>query len=539
MISGVRQRFERASTERAIQKQVERVESYLASSSPPAGDDTPVLVFNASTRIRTLSLNGAFSLLAAWAIRATGNPVRHLVCQAGMQQCMLGTDRSNPSQPPPCEQCMSFSRLIYREDLSVGLGLDLELGEKLLPELSSSSLEALNTWTYRGLDLGRLCLPTVRWALRRHNLLDDEPTRELYRQYLLSAASLTEAIERQLEALSPRAIVLFNGITYPEAVARALALKREIPVVTHEVGLKPLSAFFSHDHATFRSVEVPDESELNGHWKSDLESYLSDRREGQFSMAGVQFWPEMETLPDWLENKIAGFESMVSIFTNVAFDTSQVHANTIFEHMFEWLDALSRVIQETPETLFVIRAHPDEDRPGKESAETVAAWFESSGLRCRDNVVFIAPVEKASSYDLIERAQLVLVYNSSIGLEAAIQGQPVLCAGRARYAEAEAAFFPGNREEYLRMLNDFLAAATVEVPERFAENGKLFLYRELYQASLDLSDFLQPYPSMQGMVSLRDFAPELLGEHPALHAIRSGVLEGKPFLMPSQAIPVS
>ena len=538
MISGVRQRFERASTERAIQKQIERVESYLASSSP-ASDDSPVLVFNASTRIRTLSLNGAFSLLAAWAIRATGNPVRHLVCQAGMQQCMLGTDRSNPSQPPPCEQCVSFSRLIYPEELSVALGLDLELGEKLLPQLSSSSLQALSTWTYRGLDLGQLCLPTIRWALRRHNLLDDEPTRALYRKYLLSAASLSEAIERQLNVLSPRTIVLFNGITYPEAVARALALKREIPVVTHEVGLRSLSAFFSHEHATFRSVEVPDEAELDRGWESDLKSYLSDRRAGRFSMAGVRFWPAMETLPDWLKSKIAGFESMVSVFTNVAFDTSQVHANTIFEHMFEWLDLLSRVIQKTPEILFVIRAHPDEDRPGKESMETVAAWFETSGLHERENVVFIAPADKASSYELIERTRLVLVYNSSIGLEAAIQGRPVLCAGRARYAKAEAVFFPGSRKEYERMLNDFLAAATVEVPERFAENGRLFMYRELYQASLDLSDFLQPYPSMQGMVTFRDFAPELLAKHPALQAISHGVLEGKQFLMPSQAIPVS
>jgi hypothetical protein len=89
------------------------------------------------------------------------------------------------------------------------------------------------------------------------------------------------------------------------------------------------------------------------------------------------------------------------------------------------------------------------------------------------------------------------------------------------------------------MLNDFLAAVTVEVPERFAENGRLFMYRELYQASLDLSAFLQPYPSMQGMVSFRDFAPELLAEHPALQAISHGILEGKQFLMPSQAIPVS
>jgi hypothetical protein len=346
-------------------------------------------------------------------------------------------------------------------------------------------------------------------------------------------------IEQQLEALSPRALVLFNGITFPEAVARTLAKKHDTPVVTHEVGLKPLSAFFSHEHATFREVDLPTDTELEGNWRADLESYLSERREGQFSMAGVRFWPQMDTTPDWLENKIVGFENVVPVFTNVAFDTSQVHANTVFEHMFEWLDELKKVIQETPETLFVIRAHPDEDRPGKESMETVEAWFDASSLREQENAVFIAPAERASSYELIERARMVLVYNSSIGLEAAIQGKPVLCAGRARYAGADAVFFPGDRGEYLRMLTELLTAPAIEVPERFSNNGKLFMYRELYQSSLDLSDFLHPYPSMQGMVHLRGFDPELLASHPALQAIRRGVIEGEPFLVNSQAFPVS
>jgi hypothetical protein len=44
---------------------------------------------------------------------------------------------------------------------------------------------------------------------------------------------------------------------------------------------------------------------------------------------------------------------------------------------------------------------------------------------------------------------------------------------------------------------------------------------------------------MQGMVSLRDFAPELLADHPSMQVIRRGVLEGKPFLMPSQAISIA
>lgn len=534
MIVGVKQRLERASTERVIQRQVERVESYLKSRSP-INDASPVLVFNASTRIRTLSLNGAFSLLAAWTIRATGIPVRQLVCHAGMHQCMLGTNPAKLSQPPPCEQCTGFSGVLFPDFLSVPIGIDQEQAGNLSPQLAGSSLEELRTWNFNGLNLGGLCLPTVRWALRRHNLQDDEPTRILYRQYLLSAASLSKVIRQQLDKLSPRAMVLFNGVTYPEAIARALGLEREIPVVTHEVGLRPLSAFFSHDHATFRAVDLPNADDLDDGWESDLKSYLSDRRQGQFTMAGVRFWSEIETAPNWLESKMAKFDKVVSVFTNVAFDTSQVHANTIFKNMFDWLGELSQIIQETPETLFVVRAHPDEDRPGKESMESVADWFAASRLRGRENVAFISPAEAASSYELIERSQLVLVYNSSIGLEAAIHGLPVLCAGRARYADAGAVFLPDNHADYLHILRDLLAVETINVPDRFSENGRLFLYRELNQASLDLSDFLEPYPSMQGMVSFRNFEPHLLDDHPTLRAIQGGILEGTRFIMPSSA----
>jgi len=91
-------------------------------------------------------------------------------------------------------------------------------------------------------------------------------------------------------------------------------------------------------------------------------------------MAGIKFWPEMKGLDESFLQKAARFEQIVPVFTNVIFDTSQPHANTVFEDMFTWLDLVLEVIHSHPETLFVIRAHPDELRVRKASRETVAAW---------------------------------------------------------------------------------------------------------------------------------------------------------------------
>lgn len=492
----------------------------------------PVLFFNASTRLHRPSLNAGFSLLASWAVRTAGAPVRYVVCQRGLDPCILGTNRANYGASPPCRPCLRLSRDLFPSEEVLPLTLDLPTAEAVHQQLAGMSLEGLASWGHDGLALGQLCLPGLRWALRRHHLPDDEATRGLFRRYLISAASLANQFRQLLETEQPRALVVFNGIMYPEAVARAAAMRRGIPVVTHEVGLRPLSAFFSHHEATFREVDLPPGQSLSLEESQRLEAYLSERFQGKFTMAGIHFWPNMEGLPSRLQERIGKHRQTVVVFTNVIFDTSQIHANTLYPDMFSWLEDVGRAMAEAPETLFVIRAHPDEDRPGKESRESVAEWVRTNKLLELPNVSFFGPSDFVSSYELIRRAKFVLVYNSSIGLEASILGAPVLCAGRARYTQIPTVFFPATRQEYLDKLRLFLKASAIDVPADFASNARRFLDHELYHASLDLSRFLEAYPEHAGMVRIGAFGVQDIADSTELNQIVGGILHGSPFTVP-------
>jgi hypothetical protein len=491
----------------------------------------PVLFFNASTRIHRISQNGAFGLLASWAIQRAGVPVRHAVCRAGMDLCILGTNPRNPSEPPPCKPCIRLSSTLFSQDATLPVGFDASRWGELTSELAGESLEGLTAWQARGIPVGELCLPGLRWAFRRHHLPDDEGTRSVFRRYLVSAVSLADAFERILDDIKPRALVVFNGIFFPEAVARHVAKVRGIPVVTHEVGLRPLSAFFSHDHATFRQVNLPPDSRLEAEQDRQLDGYLEDRFKGRFTMAGIDFWPEIRSLPSSLIDRIGRHHQTVSVFTNVVFDTSQIHANRLFDDMFDWLDDVAQVIRNHPETLFVIRAHPDEDRPGKTSQESVATWIGETHLDRQANVAFLPPGERLSSYELIRRSKFVLVYNSSIGLEASIMGSPVLCAGRARYTQIPTVFYPGSRAEYGRELEALLESDELQTPPQFVHNSRAFLYHEIFRASLDFSSFLAPLPEAPGMVRLVDFDPGWFDRSPSVEVVRRGILEGVPFIL--------
>jgi hypothetical protein len=322
---------------------------------------------------------------------------------------------------------------------------------------------------------------------------------------------------------------------YPEAAARREALVRGIRAVSHEVALQPFSAFFTTGEATAYPIDIPTGFELTTEQNSRLDDYLQKRMHGDFSMAGIRFWPEIQPLGEAFWRRAGAYRQIVPVFTNVVFDTSQGHANTIFPHMFAWLDRVYELASTHADTLFVIRAHPDELRPGKESRETVKAWADSSGSLSLPNVLFVEPQEYFSSYELIQKAKFVMIYNSTIGLEASILGAAVLSGGRARFTSLPTVYLPDSPQEFMRIAREFLAAEKVLPPPEFKQNARKFLYVQLFQTSLPFANWLEEDGVWPGFAALKPFNwRSLLAENSqTMQIVHDGILHGKPFLLPA------
>ena len=520
--------FQREQLQRiqAIEQQVQRIEA-----SDNRQSSAPVLFFNPSSHLTTLNFNATAGLVMTWGLRVGGQPVVYLVCQRGLYRCVLGTDQFATSAPPPCDRCITFHNHLYPAKHTVTFASNDDAAE-LRRELTSLRLEELVNFRYGQLPIGEMCLPSVRWRLRIHSVDTTADAARLLADYVVSAVRLAQELGNLLERLQPRALLLFNGTFHPEATARAVAVAHGIPVVTYEGGYLPDSVFLTHGVATEYRIDIPDSFQMGQREQTALDEYLDERFRGDFSMVGARFWPEMHGIPKDLGRRIDAMRQVVSVFTNVVFDTSQVSANTIFESMFHWLDEVMRIAGTHPETLFVVRAHPDELRPGKESQETVEWWMTESGYMGFPNVVFIPPTQFTSSYELIGSSRFCLVYNSTIGVESTILGVPAIVGGRTRYDSESVVHLPKNRGAFRGMVTAFLDGPVPAVPPSWQERSRRYLYYSMFRAARRLSDFVESSepPSLQGyglkLIAARDLHPDQSEE---MRIIYNGIVNGKSF----------
>ncbi|MCE7921391.1 MAG: hypothetical protein DYG85_18135, partial [Chloroflexi bacterium CFX1] len=144
-----------------------------------------------------------------------GIPVAYFACNTGMSKCVLGTNRDNPQKGMPCKSCVAQSRAMYagvqadrHTDTHVNW-FGFERDPELDARISSLTVSQLSTFHFQDFPLGPLCLPALRWVLRIHHLKDDEDTRYLLREYILSAWNVAREFSTFLDKTNPRAVIVF------------------------------------------------------------------------------------------------------------------------------------------------------------------------------------------------------------------------------------------------------------------------------------------------------------------------------------------
>ena len=220
---------------------------------------------------------------------------------------------------------------------------------------------------------------------------------------------------------------------------RAIALRKSIPTVTYECG-------FIKNTFIFARNKIACHYDLSEHWQhfsrtpltaeenNWLNRYLEDRQFGNRST--IQYWPKREERISEIRKQlhISEAKKTVVLFTNIVWDSAVQEREIAFAGMFDWIDQTLAYFIRKKEYHLIVRVHPAEVRlTYRETKERTADHIRRAFPELNPNITLVEAESSISSYRLIELANVILVYTSTIGLEASLMGKPVIVAAETHY----------------------------------------------------------------------------------------------------------
>jgi capsule polysaccharide export protein KpsC/LpsZ len=150
---------------------------------------------------------------------------------------------------------------------------------------------------------------------------------------------------------------------------------------------------------------------------------------------------------------LADDKPVVLLCTNVVGDSLALDRQVFTHGMADWLAETVRGLASRPEVQLVVRVHPGEMLgAGHSSIEIVR----QVSPELPPGVVVIPPDSEINTYDLIGLAHLGLVYTSTVGLEMAMFGLPVVVCGDTHYRGKGFTYDPASMPEYLAQVGSLL-----------------------------------------------------------------------------------
>lgn len=488
---------------------------------------------------RLWNIHVIWDVLLGQALRMRGADVRFFTCGGPLPICDISAHTLAPPPTMRCDSCapyitkvlslLGFPFHVHREFISPAEKAEIR---SLVSALSPDEYERFEL---DGIPIGQLVLPSVQWYLLSGSLPPDPAAQAVYRRFLISGAIMSRVSGRLLDNIQPEIVYLLNGIFFAERIMIEHAQRRGIPFITHEAGFSEGAQVFARNdfapyYPTDKAWPTYAQRPLSPSEAERLDTYLNKRICGKSDIN--TYYPSMETDAEAIIGQLGLDRSklIVSLYTNVGWDTSCFAPGGVFSGMDEWIAHTIRHFAARNDAQLIIRVHPAEVRlEFHEPRETAIDIIQRLFPQLPSHIHIISPESSISSYTLMDISQLNLVYTSTTGMEAILRGCPLIVAGQAFYSGKGFTREIGSVVEYDRLLGQpsSLEPPTAEQIELVRRYACMFFFRHHLPFPLASSEFKPVHKvhlNFQTMAALRP------GRNQYIDLLCDAILYDRPFL---------
>ena len=317
----------------------------------------------------------------------------------------------------------------------------------------------------------------TQYTLQVEDITREEDVFKIRQERNLEAARNARA---WLLAHKPDLVVIPNGTILEMGAVYQVAKHLEIPVVTFEFGDQRERIWIAQDaeimrHETDSLWEALGDQPLTDDALAKLQELFSARQDARTWQNFARQWQDTPTEGGAAVRQKLGLDErpVVLLATNVLGDSLTLGRQVFSESMAEWIERTVEFFAEREDVQLVIRVHPGELLTHGTSMVDVVR--DALG-EIPPQIHLVGPEEKVNTYDVTDITDLGLVYTTTVGLEMALRGIPVVVAGQTHYRNRGFTQDPPSWDAYFETLNALLAdlesarltEAQVELAWRYA-----------------------------------------------------------------------
>ena len=303
-----------------------------------------------------------------------------------------------------------------------------------------------------------LSIRDVQYSLQLEAVDKDSDLFKLRLERNLAAASAAGA---WMAREKPDVVIVPNGLILEFGAVHAAAEDAGVPVVSYEFGEQQERIWLSHN----KSVMLQDTDAMwaqkkkkgfSDAQKKKMQALITSRQQADLINNFFRRWQELPSEGVQKVRKKLALDKrpMVLLAANVIGDSLTLGRAIFSGSMSEWLKRTLNFFVEREDYQFVLRVHPGErNLPGPSVADLVDEILPEIPA----HVKIVKAGDAINTYDLIEAADLGLVYTTTVGMEMAMSGLPVIVAGQTHYRGKGFTLDPEDWSAYFDMLDAVLA----------------------------------------------------------------------------------
>ena len=276
--------------------------------------------------------------------------------------------------------------------------------------------------------------------------------------------SLTNSLPRirgALDHVDVDLVVVPGGVYGTSGLFRLLAAERGCRVATFDA--TPTLAKICVDGVAAHSMDIP--RAFAALLDSGIETRRAARELAQEEFELRQAGRDRRALQAVPSQSTSNSEDCVLMPLNVEWDTAALRKHAFFADTVDWVTSTVAEVLRLDAGPVVVRQHPAERQERVRSKLDLASiLLDRFGDDPR--VRFVPADDPVSTYDLIRSARLVLPFVSTVGIEAAAIGRPVVPSGSPYYADLGFVWAATSRDDYLDLVRRGVRAALPLLPDQ-------------------------------------------------------------------------